>query len=41
MNIFVADACAVIAYLFDEVGADVFENLLIQVRQKKIGLIIV
>ncbi len=35
MNAFVIDACALIAYLFDETGSDVFENLLVQARQNE------
>ncbi len=30
MNIFVNNACALIAYLFDEVGSDAFEDFLFQ-----------
>ncbi len=36
MKTFVIDACALIAYLFDEAGSDVFENLLIQARANEI-----
>ncbi|MDM8522895.1 hypothetical protein QUF80_05925 [Desulfococcaceae bacterium HSG8] len=41
MKTFVADACALIAYLFDEEGSDLFESPLIQVRNNEnIGHII-
>ncbi len=39
MKTFVADACALIAYLFDETGADIFENMLIKARQNEIVLV--
>ncbi len=39
MNIFVTDACTLIAYLFDETGADIFEHLLIQARHNEIRLV--
>jgi uncharacterized protein len=39
MNTFVIDACALIAYLFDEKGADIFEDLLIQARNNQIEMV--
>lgn len=39
MNIFTVDACAVIAYLFDEPGSDLFENMLVQARRNEIELV--
>ncbi len=39
MKVFVIDACALIAYLFDEDGSDVFENLLIQSYANEIEMV--
>lgn len=39
MKTFTVDACALIAYLFDEEGADLFENLLIRARNNEVEMI--
>nr|VFJ66471.1 MAG: Predicted nucleic acid-binding protein, contains PIN domain [Candidatus Kentron sp. DK] len=39
MTALVIDACALIAYLFDEEGSDLFESLLLQARNHEIQLI--
>lgn len=39
MNIIVLDACVLIAYLFDEEGADAVQSLLIQARENEIRLV--
>jgi predicted nucleic acid-binding protein len=39
MNAFVVDACALIAYLFDEEGSDLFESILIQARNNEINVV--
>jgi len=39
MRTFVIDACALIAYLFDEDGSDFFERLLVQARNNEIEMI--
>ena len=39
MTGYVVDACALIAYLFDEEGASLFETLLVRARNKDIGMI--
>lgn len=39
MRAYVADACALIAYLFDEEGASLFESLLLKARNKDIDMI--
>ena len=39
MKIFVIDACALIAYLFDEEGSDFFQNMLIQARNSEIEMV--
>ena len=39
MTTYVIDACALIAYLFDEDGADVFENLLVKALNKEVEMI--
>lgn len=40
MTIYVVDACALIAYLFDEEGSDLFESLLVQARNNEIEMVI-
>jgi uncharacterized protein len=39
MTTFVIDACALIAYLYDEEGSNFFENLLIQASNNEIEMI--
>jgi len=39
MTAYVVDACAVIAYLFDEEGASLFEDLLVQARNTSLNMI--
>jgi predicted nucleic acid-binding protein len=39
MIAYVVDACALIAYLFDEEGSDLFENLLVKARNNSIEMI--
>ena len=39
MKVFVIDACALIAYLFDEEGSDFFQSLLIQARNSEIEMV--
>jgi PIN domain nuclease of toxin-antitoxin system len=39
MTAYVIDACALIAYLFDEEGSDLFESLLVQARNNKIEMV--
>ena len=39
MRTFVIDACALIAYLFDEDGSDFFERLLVKARNNEIEMI--
>jgi uncharacterized protein len=39
MRSYIVDACALIAYLFDEDGAGLFENLLIQARNNEIEMV--
>jgi len=39
MSTYVIDACALIAYLFDEEGSDLFEKLLFQARDDKLRLL--
>lgn len=39
MTTYVVDACALIAYLFDEEGASLFETFLMKARNKDIDLI--
>ena len=39
MKTYILDACALIAYLFDEDGAELFESLLVQARNNEIALV--
>lgn len=39
MKTYVVDACALIAYLFDEEGAELFESLLVQCRNNEIEMV--
>ena len=39
MKTYILDACALIAYLFDEDGAELFESLLVQARNNEIELV--
>ncbi len=39
MNVYVVDACALIAYLFDEDGSNLFEGMLIQARNDEIKMV--
>jgi predicted nucleic acid-binding protein len=39
MTAYVIDACALIAYLFDEEGSDLFESLLVQARNNEIEMV--
>ena len=39
MITYVIDACALIAYLFDEEGSELFENLLFKARNNEIELL--
>ena len=39
MTTYVVDACALIAYLFDEEGASLFERFLIKARSREIDMI--
>ena len=39
MITYVIDACALIAYLFDEEGSELFENLLFKARNNEIEMI--
>ena len=39
MTAYVVDACALIAYLFDEEGASLFETLLVQARNNELTMI--
>lgn len=40
MTTYVVDACALIAYLFDEEGASLFERFLIKARSREIDMIL-